>query len=215
MRDCPNAEFRDQLPDLLHDRLAPAAAASVRGHVAACDDCAAELALLRALREATSVAPSVSVDAIVAALPRAPGAAGAVRSLRVVPRRRWGAWGTAAGGLLAAGLGTVMLLSPETVSPPAAPGGTPAATAAALPGAGGGVAAGSSIAPGTPRGGNAASAIDLAAGAARRELAPGADLTELGEAGLEELAAQLESLDALPSLEPEEAEVVVATGGES
>jgi predicted anti-sigma-YlaC factor YlaD len=73
MNDCPNAEIRDQLPDLLHERLDPAARAVVEAHLAACPDCRAELALLRSLRDAAFV-PPVDVSRIVAALP-APRAA--------------------------------------------------------------------------------------------------------------------------------------------
>ena len=36
MNDCPNAEIRDRLPDLLHDRLDPSARAAVTAHVATC-----------------------------------------------------------------------------------------------------------------------------------------------------------------------------------
>ena len=47
MNDCPNAEIRDQLPDLLHDRLDASARAAVTAHVASCVDCRDELELLR------------------------------------------------------------------------------------------------------------------------------------------------------------------------
>ena len=47
MNDCQNAEMRDQLPDLLHDRLDAAARAMLTAHVASCTDCREELALLR------------------------------------------------------------------------------------------------------------------------------------------------------------------------
>ncbi|HEV8233601.1 MAG TPA: zf-HC2 domain-containing protein, partial [Gemmatimonadaceae bacterium] len=47
MTDCPNAEMRDRLPDLLHERLDASARAVVMAHVDGCDDCRAELMLLR------------------------------------------------------------------------------------------------------------------------------------------------------------------------
>ncbi len=68
MNDCPNAEIRDQLPDLLHGRLDGAARARVEMHVGACADCAAELEMLRGMRGA-SPAPHVDVEGIVSALP--------------------------------------------------------------------------------------------------------------------------------------------------
>src|SRR5690349_4377820 len=50
MIDCPNAEMRDRLPDLLHEQLDASARAAVLAHVAACPDCRVELALLRDAR---------------------------------------------------------------------------------------------------------------------------------------------------------------------
>ena len=47
MTDCPNAEMRDRLPDLLHERLETSVRAAVMAHVDECDDCRAEIALLR------------------------------------------------------------------------------------------------------------------------------------------------------------------------
>lgn len=70
MTDCPNAEIRDRLPDLLHDALDGAARLSLESHLAACDACTRELALLRAARVVLSRAPSVDVARIAAALPR-------------------------------------------------------------------------------------------------------------------------------------------------
>ena len=47
MNDCSNADIRDQLPDLLHDRLSVTARAAVVAHVDSCVDCRDELELLR------------------------------------------------------------------------------------------------------------------------------------------------------------------------
>jgi Putative zinc-finger len=81
MSDCPNAEIRDLLPDLLHDRLDAPTRARVLAHVDGCSDCRSELELLRSLRGSMERAtPRVDVDGIVAALPK-PGTA------RVVAQR--------------------------------------------------------------------------------------------------------------------------------
>jgi len=65
MTDCPNAEMRDRLPDLLHERLDAVARALVEAHVASCADCRAELTLLRETRVAlTAGVRSVDVTAI-------------------------------------------------------------------------------------------------------------------------------------------------------
>ena len=69
MRDCSNAEMRDALPDLMHGRLSAAEQIEVASHVSSCEDCAAELALLKQVRAAHDARHVVNVDRIVAALP--------------------------------------------------------------------------------------------------------------------------------------------------
>lgn len=71
MTDCPNAEIRDLLPEFLAGTLAAARRAEVEAHVAGCAECAAEIEVLRLVREAWAEAPAVNVGRIVAALPRA------------------------------------------------------------------------------------------------------------------------------------------------
>jgi Putative zinc-finger len=68
MTDCPNADIRDQLPDLLHGHLDDASRARVELHLRTCASCRQELELLRAVRRA---APEIAVDVgrIVSALP--------------------------------------------------------------------------------------------------------------------------------------------------
>jgi hypothetical protein len=71
MRDCPNVEMREQLPELMHGVLRADVAAEMRAHVAQCADCRAELELLERVRSVL-VAPSTPVDTtrILAKLPR-------------------------------------------------------------------------------------------------------------------------------------------------
>lgn len=69
MRDCPNAEMRDALPDLMHGTLPAHRQAAVRAHVEGCDACRAELALLARVRDAVS-APAIATQRIVSVLPR-------------------------------------------------------------------------------------------------------------------------------------------------
>jgi hypothetical protein len=79
MRDCPNGEIRDLLPEFVHDRLAPAEAARVRDHVAACEDCDVEVALLRSLRGELNAPVVVNLSAITAGVvSRTTGAAAVV-----------------------------------------------------------------------------------------------------------------------------------------
>lgn len=72
MSDCLVVEIREQLPEFLHNRLEAAARARVEAHLLTCADCAAELALLRSVREALTQAPVVDVSAVVRALPKPP-----------------------------------------------------------------------------------------------------------------------------------------------
>jgi hypothetical protein len=108
MNDCPNAEIRDQLPDLLHDRLDVSMRAAVMAHVDECVDCRSELELLRGVHGMlTAQTPRVDINYVVNALPkRAP------QALRVVPRRRaWADWRIAAAvTVLAIGSGSFAVL---------------------------------------------------------------------------------------------------------
>ena len=71
MNDCPNAEIRDQLCDVVHRTLPDADCRRIEEHIATCPDCAAEIALLHRARAVLSrTAPTMNTSAIVAALPR-------------------------------------------------------------------------------------------------------------------------------------------------
>lgn len=86
MTDCSNGEMRDLLPRLLNDTVEVLERASVEGHLAACAECRAELALLGALRESLRPVTGVDVSAIIGALP----------DLRTSRRERWRGWRAAA-----------------------------------------------------------------------------------------------------------------------
>ena len=114
MRDCPNAEMRDQLPEFVSGRLGASARAAVEAHLAGCADCSAEVDLLRSLSTAlvaaqSARAPRMDVERIVAALP--------------APRRARSAWyrttrwRAAAGLLLMAGASS--FLWSDRTAPPA------------------------------------------------------------------------------------------------
>lgn len=129
MNDCQNAEIRDQLPDLLHDRLDATRRAVVLAHVEDCADCRDELELLRSARAMFHVGtPKVDVNWIVNALPAA-----APRALRVERRRPvWSDWRIAAAvTLLVAGGGSFAVLRQQHDRVPAAMNATAANTAKA------------------------------------------------------------------------------------
>ena len=93
MNDCMNAEIRDQLPELVHDRLDAARRAEVLAHVAACAECRDEVELLRAARAMFDAqTPRVDVRYVVDALPSAK------RRVARAERRRpvWSDWRIAA-----------------------------------------------------------------------------------------------------------------------
>jgi hypothetical protein len=123
MRDCPNAEMRDALPDLMHGTLPARRSAEILAHVDQCEMCRAELALLRRVRGAVT-APVPATDRIVASLPAyRPRSAG---------QRLAGAaaWRIAAVIVVLAGGASLLLRAgrtstdvvPDTAAPPAAIG---------------------------------------------------------------------------------------------
>lgn len=68
MNDCQNIEIREVLPELVHGTLTAVERVRVQRHLDTCDDCAAELAIIRAVF-AGATAPAVNVPRIVAAIP--------------------------------------------------------------------------------------------------------------------------------------------------
>src|SRR5688572_4250769 len=71
MSDCPNVEIRELLPDYLGGKLSDVRRSEVSSHLASCQECAEELALLQLVRQAyEATTPAVNVSAIVGALPR-------------------------------------------------------------------------------------------------------------------------------------------------
>ncbi|MEP6493623.1 MAG: zf-HC2 domain-containing protein [bacterium] len=116
MNDCPNAEIRDQLPDLVHNRLDAGARVAVMMHIDGCADCRAELAVLRGVHAAlASRTPRVNVQSIVAALPKPEH-----RLARPAARQRtWANWRVAAAVVfLVAGGTSVALLRGSGDAPP-------------------------------------------------------------------------------------------------
>jgi hypothetical protein len=75
MRNCQNADLRDELPDFAADRMTGTDRARVAAHIAECVECAAEVELLRgAHRAMTRDLPRIDVARIMAALPAPPHA---------------------------------------------------------------------------------------------------------------------------------------------
>jgi hypothetical protein len=202
MNDCPNADMRDLLPDLVHGRLDRATRALVEAHVGSCADCRTELALLRDLRATFGATRAVDVSRIVASIP-------AYRTS--APRRGSGLRIAAAVTLLVAGGASVVVFNrtrpiQETVaqsapSEQAAPRvdasdvGRGSVTVATRPET-------SSTRTVVPE--RAATAPALPHGVSEgRELAMAGSLIDLSDRELDALLRDIESLDALPSTDVE------------
>lgn len=69
MNDCMNPEVRDALPDLLHGRLSDIDTATMTAHVESCAECRAELALLRDVRASGAIVPLIDAARVAAAIP--------------------------------------------------------------------------------------------------------------------------------------------------
>ena len=198
MTDCPNAEMRDRLPDLLHERLETSVRAAVMAHVDQCADCRAEMGLLREARVVLSpemrAVDVVAIARVVIEKTRLP----ARTSVRRSP---WMDWRIAASvAFLAVGAGSIALLvrSPEARSRVAI------------------VADTRTVAP------NAVPAETLAAPAPvatapSAELSAAASVSDLSETELRALLRDLDQIDAVPSAEPEQVNVRVPlpSGGSS
>ena len=206
MNDCPNADVRDLLPDLMHGRLDAATQATVMAHVAGCEDCAAELALRRDLR-AIRGTPAVDVVSIVAAVP----------AYRAAPRSSWVGWRAAAAiTVLVAGASSVAVLQRggvpvngprvrSAVAPVSPPTGLPSGpvTVPTLPTAPVSVQHPAAI-PRTADPTQVEPPPATVAVRAERELAMGGgSLGDLDDRQLTSLLKDIESLDAVPSVEVE------------
>jgi hypothetical protein len=200
MNDCPNAEIRDQLPDLIHERLEVSMRAAVLAHVADCVDCREELELLRGVRAVlVTRAPRIDITHVVAALPKAP----------TRRRRRQMDWRIAAAvTFLAVGGSSVALLNRTTgvtvgngvpAVAPAIGEATPLASSAAS-------AANAAPANGAPAVDSPARPAQVVASAneqAAADVSPGGRFADLNEAQLKALLGEIDKLQAVPVTEPE------------
>ena len=217
MNDCPNADIRDQLPDLLHERLDVSMRAAVMAHVDACVDCRAELELLRSVHEMlVSRTPRVDINYVVNALPKR-----GAQPVRVAARHRaWSDWRIAAAvTVLAVGGGSFALLRRGT-TPASADSVFVSTISPSL-----GNNAADSSAPREPsvspnasearRGSQPAPANTVASADDQRGLATSARLADLNERELKALLNEIDQLQAVPITEPEPVTIRVNSGRSS
>ena len=192
MIDCTNDWMRDRLPELLHGRLNAMDRGALEVHLRNCASCAAELALLRRARSAMADVPAVDVAAIVRALPQPPQRTGptlvvsrspvAVRRAERATRWRPSAWAPAAAIAATLLLIVGLPIAGRRLADPAGGGSAPAVTVADS---------------GVPQG---------ATTVARSVV------SELPADELRALIDELETMEALPALEPDP--VLVNVGAE-
>jgi len=101
MSECTNGEMRDLLPELVSGHLGAEMRLAVEAHVAECEECAEELALLRALRPVLMHGPVVDVARIAAAVRAQVPASRAREAREVRPRATTWRLAIAAAALLA------------------------------------------------------------------------------------------------------------------
>jgi hypothetical protein len=209
MNDCQNAVIRDQLPELLHDRLDVTARTVVLAHVGDCEDCQSELELLRGLHGMLIArTPRVDVQYVIGALPLA---ARRPASRPVARRRTWADWRVAAAvTLLAVGGGSLAVLHRSTS--PIAPVATPAVSTAATAGQ---AAPAAATTPSVPSPMAATPAV-ASAGAAANGISMSGRLDDLSDEQLQALLDQVSGLQAIPIAEPDPVAIQVeSTSGAS
>ena len=203
MTDCPNAEMRDRLPDLLHERLDASARAVVMAHVDQCDDCRAELVLLREASVAlTSGVRAVDITSITRVV--IGRTAGAQEPTRRRARSPWMDWRVAASIAVLAVGGASFAVIRARQQPVAAP--VPAAVSHSVR-----APIAQQVATDTER--RASHATPTPVVPANAELSAAGGVGDLSDNDLRALLDDLDSIDAMPSAEPEPVTVRVAIPG--
>ena len=209
MTDCPRADMRDLLPDLMHGALDAAARAEVERHVMTCESCAQELALLRSLRDTLSAAPAIDVTCVAAAVNRARNTTPAAGRARRATTGWRHDWRIAAAFLLAAlGVGGYALtragrrsMIAPAVQVASRTGQSVPAPATSRPDAVHGTPA-SAAPPGGAARPSTAGASGAAPAAPSAGLMLGAGVNDLPAADIQALLDAVNQMDAIPRVDP-------------
>lgn len=195
MNECADREMKELLPDLLHRTLRSEDRARVELHVADCESCREELAVLRAVKSAAVFTPAIDVGSIVRQIPPYQRIVPTVEAPARIRVTRWLVAATAA--LLIVGGGSVVLNRPVEHASVAAAHDTSTGRSVE-PNIG-------SETPVVPK------AIAPTAASAAHTFALASDVASLSDGDLVQLMNEMDDFDALPTAEPEPA-IAIDTG---
>ena len=177
MNECIDRDIQEMLPDLLHRTLRSEERERIEFHLATCDSCREELAVLRTVKSAAVFSPAIDVGQIVRQIPP---------YQRIMPAVEAPARNRVARWLVAATMALLVV-----------GGGSAVLNRQARPGIGSRTV--DSVASASP----AAVAETALVSAPSRNLTLAADVASLTDGDLVQLMNELESFDALPTSEVE------------
>jgi hypothetical protein len=190
MNKCTDNDIREMLPDLLHGALGAGAMERAEAHLASCEECRAELQVLRVVKSAAVFAPTIDVDQVVRRIPPYSKIAPAVE---VPARSRLVSWLVAATVAIAfVGVGSMLVTRQDAMT-------GPASVATALPTAT--IPESMPVASKAP-GSGGSSAVGIATQPLHTHaLAVAADVDGLSDGNLVQLMSDMNRFDALPATE--------------
>jgi hypothetical protein len=191
MNKCTDNDIREMLPDLLHGALGASAMERAEAHLASCDECRAELQVLRVVKSAAVFAPTIDVDQVVRRIPPYSKIAPAVE---VPARSRLTSWLVAATVAIAfVGVGSMLVTRQGATTAPTAVATTlPSATMPAQSTPVASQAPGSGTSP----------VVGIATQQSHTHaLAVAADVDGLSDGSLVQLMSDMNRFDALPATE--------------
>jgi anti-sigma factor RsiW len=116
MNKCTDNDIREMLPDLLHGALRADAMERAEAHLTTCEECRAELQVLRAVKSAAVFAPMIDVDQVVR---RIPPYSKIVPAVEAPARPRLVSWLVAAGLAIAVvGVGSMVVTRQDATTTP-------------------------------------------------------------------------------------------------
>jgi len=190
MNNCLDSEIQEMLPDLAHETLDEPSRVRVEAHLASCESCREELAVIQTVKNAFVFAPSIDAERVVRQIPPYRSI---VPEVQAPARSRVAQWLVAAGLIVALVGGGSLVMSRQgkvtsTNQPVASVNNSEQQSAAGLSGV-----------PATEAG---------------PSLAFAGSIDDLSDSSLVQLMADMTQFDALPATEPEPVFAVDAGEGQ-